>query len=620
MKKDLAEMNNSYKRLIVFIYDLVIGLISFPLAISIRFGSIELKDFQMNSFWDLVTIVFFCKVLTFSYFKLSRGIWRFSSTPDLILILKATGIASVLSVIALFFWNRLETVPRSSFLIDWFLTIFFLGGGRFTYRIFKDASSKGTGIRTILIGAGEAGEQLIREINRTKKSPYHIVGILDDNKSRHGRTIHGIPVLGQIEDLKKYADQRDIEQVIIAIPSATSKEIRKIINICFKLNIRAQTLPTLSDIVGGKVHISQLRPVNAEDLLGRQPVQLDLNELGKMLSDKVILVTGAGGSIGSELCNQILRFSPRKLILFENCELFLYQTEIKLKEKYPTIHIVPIVGDVRDQERVQEVFNQNKPNIIFHAAAYKHVPMMELNPQEAIKNNVGGTQIVANAAIKVKADRFIMISTDKAVNPTNIMGATKRIAEMICQELFKQSPETKFSTVRFGNVLGSAGSVIPRFLKQIQDGGPVTVTHKEITRYFMSIPEATQLVLQAGCLAKGGEIFVLEMGAPVKIHDLAVDLIKLCGLTPNIDIDIEFTGLRPGEKLYEELLANEENTLPTNHNLVRVAKARHVTINLKELIDELLNINQDTLKLRNQLKKLVPEFDDRDQASKEILQ
>jgi len=596
--------------MVVFLYDAVMGLLSLPLSLAIRFSTLDYKEFVIPTFWDLVIIAFIAKIICFTFFKLSGGIWRFSSIPDLRLILKAVSSAVLLCAIILFFWNRLEQFPRSVFLIDWFLCLFLLGGGRFSYRVWKEEAglyaNSHDRAKALVIGAGEAGEQLVRDIFRDSHSAIEVVGFLDDNKGRHNRTIHGIEVLGSISELKEIAEREGVRHALIAIPSATNKDIRKIVELCLEANLKVKTLPALKDLVDGKVQVTALRPVNLDDLLGRDPVTLDQQELGKMLSGKIVMVTGAGGSIGSELCNQILRYNPKQLIMFEMGEYNIYKTELDLIERFPEQKIIPIVGDIRDRNRLEEAFTKFHPEIVFHAAAYKHVPMMELNPLEAVKTNVIGTRNLAELSSKYQVTKFVMISTDKAVNPTNVMGASKRIAELICQNEQTKS-RTSFVVLRFGNVLGSAGSVIPRFLEQIKNGGPVTVTHPEITRFFMSIPEATQLVLQAGTLGKGGEIFVLDMGKPVKVVDLANDLIRLAGFVPNEDIEIKFTGLRPGEKLYEEVLADSENTLPTSHAQVRVAKARSCPDQFEKMLTELTSEKSEEI-VRQKIQTIVPEF------------
>ncbi|MEQ1665751.1 MAG: nucleoside-diphosphate sugar epimerase/dehydratase, partial [Bdellovibrionales bacterium] len=484
-----------------------------------------------------------------------------------------------------------------------------LGGARLLYRIyferqsnFKDYSSK-----ILLIGAGNAGAQLIKDAIVDGRNRIQIVAIFDDNPKTHGRSIQGITVVGPTSLIGEYASDHNVNDVVIAIPSASAQQMRQLVNLCAEFKLRVKTLPAVTDLIEGKVELSNIRPINITDLLARDQIELDAEQVNILISKKVVMVTGAGGSIGSELCAQILRHDPAKLILFETCEFFIYKTERALREKFSHIEIVPVVGDVRDSVRVENTLAKYRPDILFHAAAYKHVPMMELNPEEAIKTNVGGTAIVSSLANKYKVARFVMVSSDKAVNPTNIMGATKRVAEMLCLEQNAKGP-THFTIIRFGNVLGSAGSVIPLFQEQIRNGGPVTVTHPEVTRYFMSIPEATQLVLQACSLGNGGEIFVLEMGKPVKIADLAKDLIRLSGFEPEIDIRIEYTGLRPGEKLYEELLTDNEHTSATSHNLVRRALLQKNPENFNMLLDRLIGSVNEEKHIKNILRELVPEY------------
>lgn len=607
MVKIFDRFNQNQKRLIVFFHDALMAVVSYPLALMLRFGSLDPQENYTLEYWDVILIAGLIKVITFYFSKISRGIWKFSSTPDLMLIFKAVSLSSLTTILAVFFWNRLEGVPRSSFIIDWFNCIFLLGGSRFAYRIWKEGKyGDQDRIKTLIIGAGDAAEQLIRDIKRNPKSTIYVCGFIDNSKLRHNRTIHGVPILGSIENLSEVVEKTEATNIFIALPDATGKELRKITEICLGLSLNVKTLPALKDIADGRIQVSHLRPVNVEDLLGRKPVELDLKALGAMLTNKSILVTGAGGSIGSELCHQIAKFNPHQLILFESCEYFIYKKEMELRETHQELRVIPIVGDVKDEKRVREVMEKYRPEIVFHAAAYKHVPMMEYNPREAVKTNIMGTMIVSKAAVEFNVDKMVMISTDKAVNPTNIMGATKRIAEMVVLEQQEQG-KTHFVTVRFGNVLGSTGSVIPRFMKQIEDGGPITVTHPEITRYFMSIPEATQLVLQAGCLGNGGEIFVLDMGEPVRIVDLAKDLINLSGYTEN-DIEIKFTGLRPGEKLYEEVLADEESTLPTSHDMVRVAQTRQIPGNFNDLLAKLFQVELKDEEIRPLIKELVQEY------------
>lgn len=433
---------------------------------------------------------------------------------------------------------------------------------------------------------------------------------MDDDLGKRNKYLHGVPVLGTIDQLAKIVSKTFAEKVFIAIPSASSAQIRRIIDICKNTEVEFKTLPRMGDIIRGEADLSQLRAIEIEDLLGREEVMLDQSSMGAMINDKVVMVTGAGGSIGSELCHQICQFKPRLLICYEIGEFNLYQLEMTLREKFPAQKILPIIGDVRNQGKVEYVISNFSPCTIFHAAAYKHVPMMESNPYESVQTNIKGTKIVAEAAAKFSVARFVLVSTDKAVNPTNIMGATKRVAEIITQLTQADTAKTKFMMVRFGNVLGSSGSVIPLFKKQIEKGGPITVTHPKIQRYFMSIPEACRLVLQAGAIGNGGEIFVLDMGQPVLILDLAKQLIKLSGLREGVDIQIEYTGLRPGEKMFEELFLDGENTKNTMHPLIKIATGGIPPTTFKSIVEEIISddLFKDQATLKSLLIKIVPQL------------
>ena len=611
----LFETNfNNQKKTII--YDTVMAVVSFPIAVILYFQSLDLSYLIEAPYPRLIATIFLIKFAVFFFFRLSRGMWIFFSTPDFIKIIQAISLASILSASPILFGDLDKSIYSMLFL-DWFICGILLCGGRAVYKILKEPKKQGVALkRALIIGAGEAGDQLVRELSRNPNSGFKVLGFLDDDPSVLNRTVHGIRVFGTLTDLDRIIKLTKAESILIAIPSASPSRIKSIAKECLKQNLEVKTLPTLRDLVDGKVQVTSLKSVNIEDLLGREPIRLDEVKLGNMIRDKVIFVTGGGGSIGSELCKQILRFEPKKLVIFEVCEFFIYQTEQMLKETFPEVEIIATVGDVRDRERVALSLETHMPDIIFHAAAYKHVPMMEHNPGEAIKTNVLGTKIVSEEVARLKLGKFVLISTDKAVNPTNIMGATKRVAEMICEDQNSKS-STDYIVLRFGNVLGSAGSVIPHFLKQIREGKAIKITHPEITRYFMSIPEATQLVLQAGSLGKGGEIFVLDMGEPVKILDLANDLIRLSGLVPDQDIAIEYSGLRPGEKLYEELLASNEDTLATDHEMVRVAKVREVSSDLNQKVAKLIEGKSKESEIRRLLKDLVPEYCyDQDQSKK----
>jgi FlaA1/EpsC-like NDP-sugar epimerase len=517
------------------------------------------------------------QALVFWRFGLYRGIWRYASLHDLRQIVVAVAIGTLTVPALLVLLRMAGPVPRSVFLLDPLLLLVMMGGSRLLYRASKEGRianlAKVETMPVLVLGAGDAADALIRDLSA--KRTWRVVGLLDDTERKQGRQIHGVPVRGKLADLARIAADLQVEHAIIAMPSVSHTVRRQAMHLAAEAGLKVMTVPSFDDIVSGKVTVSQLREVELDDLLGRDPVVLDNAGLSRLLSGRPVMVTGAGGSIGSELCRQIARFGPSRLILFELSEFALYRMEQEFRASYPDVHIVCAVGDVRNGARVEQILRDYQPKVVFHAAAYKHVPLMEeVNSWEALQNNVLGTYVLATAAAKGGVEEFVLISTDKAVNPVNVMGASKRLAEMICQALQKESG-TRYVMVRFGNVLGSAGSVIPKFREQIAAGGPVTVTHPEITRYFMSIPEAAQLVLQAGAMGRGGEIFVLDMGEPVRIVDLARDMIRLSGYAES-EIRIAFTGLRPGEKLYEEVLADDEQTVATPHPKLRVARARNI--------------------------------------------
>ena len=564
------------------------------------------------------------QMAVFWRFGLYRGIWRYASLHDLHRIVLAVLLAGLLIPFVLWMSHIDLLVPRAVLVLNPLLLILMMGGGRLLYRMWKETGFyrrlKMSAEPVLVLGAGDAAVMLSKDL--AKNSTWQLVGFLDDDVGKQGCTLNGAKVLGRLDELAHWVEHFDVEHVIIAMPSGTHQQRKRAIQLCNQAKVKTLTVPSLDDLMDGKVAVSQLRAVELDDLLGRDPVVLDDAGLHGLLTGKVVMVTGAGGSIGSELCRQIARFGPARLVLFELGEFALYTIEQELQQIFPHLDCAYLVGDVRDAARVAEVLQQHQPAVLFHAAAYKHVPLMELhNAWQAIRNNVLGTWTVARAAQQHGVGKFVMISTDKAVNPTNVMGASKRLAEMVCQALQNQVPlspggrgaggegETRFVIVRFGNVLGSNGSVIPKFRAQIAQGGPVTVTHPEITRYFMSIPEAAQLVMQAGLMGQGGEIFVLDMGEPVRIVDLAKDLIRLSGFTED-DIKIEFTGLRPGEKLYEELLADNEHTLPTHHPKLRIAQAR--TVSDSEMQNLLAWINSDMAntdkEVRERLHDWVPEY------------
>jgi FlaA1/EpsC-like NDP-sugar epimerase len=491
-------------------------------------------------------------------YRLYHKAWEYASIGELMAIIKAVTFSIITTAIVQF--AVFQDIYVRALMIAWMIHIILIGGSRFVWRVFlRDRYIKPNANKrlTLIIGAGAAGMMVARQLVNNPEAELKPVAFIDDDRNKQKLQFFNIPVIGTTKDIEDVVRALRIEHIIIAIPSLTKKQLNYIFEQCAKTNAKTQIVPKLEDIVTGKVSVSQFRDVQVEDLLGREPVELDIESISSYIENKVILVTGAGGSIGSEICRQVCRFNPKKIVLLGHGENSIYQIDMELRNQYKDkIDIVPVIGDIQDRKRMFEVMEEHKPDVVYHAAAHKHVPLMEYNPKEAVKNNIFGTKNVAEAADTFGVQTFVLISTDKAVNPTNVMGATKRFAEMMIQQLDKQS-KTKFVAVRFGNVLGSRGSVIPLFKKQIQAGGPVTVTHPDMTRYFMTIPEASRLVIQAGALAKGGEIFVLDMGEPVKIVDLAKNLIKLSGYTVE-EIGIEFTGIRPGEKLFEELLNENE--------------------------------------------------------------
>ena len=596
--------------------DTVLVVVSFFLAYLIRF------DFEYESIPKnfvqyipiLLGITIILKISVFILFKLYRSLWRYAGIYELVSVFLASAITNGAMFAYIAFVDRLA--PRSIFVITGMIDVFFIGGSRLVYRLYRrlvlGRVIKVDNLKRVAIfGAGDAGAMIAKEIELHPEMRYKLVAFLDDSDDKKGRKVNGIPVLGGIEDIEDVVDSKNIDEIIIAIPSAKPAIINNIYERCSKTDCKVKILPSMSQLINETISLQKIKDVDIEDLLGREPFMANLEEIAQYLGGKVVLVTGGGGSIGSELCRQIASYEPRKLLMLDNYENNLYDILNELTKKYPELDLVPIIANVREMNRLDEIFAEYKPNIVFHAAAHKHVPLMESHPEEAIKNNVFGTWNVAHCADKHQAERFVLISTDKAVNPTNVMGATKRIAEMIIQSLNEKS-KTEFVAVRFGNVLGSNGSVIPLFKKQIEQGGPVTVTHPDITRFFMTIPEAVQLVIQAGSMAQGGEIFVLDMGQPVKIMDLARNLIRLSGFEPNEDIDIEITGLRPGEKLYEELLMNEEGLKATKHNKIFVAKPLHTDYELlkRELehLSTTIYKTADHQEIKEYVKVLVPTY------------
>ena len=596
--------------LLVLIHDTVAAVLAWVGAFWLRFNLVVPDDMLANMLYVGAWVIP-VQAAIFLSFGLYRGIWRYASLHDLKHILGAVAIAGLSVPLIIVLFRVQSQLPRSVLLIDPILLLMFMGGSRLAYRTWREYQQFGVmhkqGEPVLVLGAGDAAVSLVKELARNEH--WRVVGILDDSSDKVGRLLHGIKVLGSIGEAPIWAEKLAVKQAIIAMPSASQELRRRAVTICTQADLTVFTVPRLGDLISGAVTISQVRKIGVEDLLGREAVVLDSDGVHDLITHQVVLVTGAGGSIGSELCRQIAEFSPGILVFFESNEFALYTIEQEFIQKFPDVQIHCVVGDVKNRARIDQIMKHFAPSVVFHAAAYKHVPLMEAeNAWEAIQNNVFGTYVLASSAAANRVKKFVLISTDKAVNPTNVMGASKRLAEMVCQGL-QVTTDTRFSMVRFGNVLGSTGSVIPKFQEQIARGGPITVTHPDIIRYFMSIPEAAQLVLQAGCMSLGGEIFVLDMGEPVKIVDLARDMIRLSGLAEG-EIKIEFTGLRPGEKLFEELLADDEHTLPTPHPKLRVAKARSAN---QAWLDELLiwmkeNTTMDDAHVRRDLKKWVPEY------------
>ncbi len=577
-------------RWIIVAHDLFMIVAAWLSAYWLRFNLHVIPSHYLDTALKYLLFILPIQAAVFWFFGLYRGVWRFASLPDLVRIIKSTGLGLVICMLVLFAVYRLEWLPRSVPFLYGMLLIVMLSGPRFVYRWLRDHRlSVREGERVLIVGAGQAGEQLARDLQRDRINSYQPVAFVDDMPRRIGQDIHGIPVVGPTESIPQVVTELGIDIILLAVPSAKAEQRRRLVALCEASGVPVRTVPQLDELMSGQVAVNQLREVSIEDLLGREPVSLDWNAIRDGLSGKTILVTGAGGSIGSELCRQIIQLKPAQLVLLDNGEYNLYAIEQELNKQHPDRQFDICLRDVRDKAAVNRIFERYRPEIVFHAAAYKHVPMLECQIREAVANNVLGTRNVAEAAHAHCCAEFVLISTDKAVNPANVMGTTKRFAELFCQNLNGRS-NTRYITVRFGNVLDSAGSVVPLFRKQIAAGGPVTVTHKDIERFFMTIPEACQLIMQAGVMGEGGEIFVLDMGSPVKISYLAEQMIRLSGKTPGEDIEIAFTGLRPGEKLYEELFHDQESLQPTRHD--KILLARHRIVDWDELSNTLSQMRE----------------------------
>ncbi|MGH8661524.1 MAG: polysaccharide biosynthesis protein [Burkholderiales bacterium] len=601
-------MNLNWRAWLALGHDLAACTAAWLGAYWLRFTP-ELPDYYLAQAVSTLPWVVPVHAFLFWSFGLYRGIWRYASLPDLRRILVSVGTAAV-AVPTVMLMLQIP-VPRSVFIMTPILLMLIMGGSRVAYRAWKERMVAGLLAAerepVLVLGSGEAAVNLIKDLARSAQ--WRVVGVLDDDAAMIGRQIHGVNVLGGFKEIPRWQRRLSVAQAIIAMPEATHTQRRRVVEFCNHAGLKVLTVPSFDDLVSGRVTVSQVRHVELDDLLGRDPVTLDAAGMRGWLAGRVVMVTGAGGSIGAELARQIARFAPRQLVLFELNEFALYTIEQEFAALHPRLSVVCAIGDVKDAARVQHIIDSHRPSVIFHAAAYKHVPLMEnANAWQAVLNNVAGTLVIARAAAAAGVEKFVFVSTDKAVKPTSVMGASKRLAEMVCQAL-QRANGTRFIMVRFGNVLGSTGSVIPKFREQIAKGGPVTVTHPRVTRYFMSIPEAVQLVMQAGLMGRGGEIFVLDMGEPVRIADLARDLIRLSGFTEE-EIQITYTGLRPGEKLYEEPLAGDENLLSTPHSKLKVARAQQENSDWLPRLESWLlgGAQEDDTRVRAELARWVPDY------------
>ncbi len=616
-----------YRRVLIALVHVVLFALALLLAFAIAYNFRNSDDWLRRLYLPLLPGVLVIKVVVFWAFGMYHGWWRYVSLQDLIRITLASYVGLFLFV-AFFtiagyvlparYPNLIDPLAYESFRqviygLDWLCTIALVGGVRLAVRLYHEEFRQLPGgrlTRVLIIGAGNAGELALREIHRMPVEQYDVVGLLDDDPTKHGATMLGCRVLGGTDQIREMCERHGVDEVLLAMPTAPPRTVRKLVESLSGTNIRFRTLPAMADLIAGKVKVSQIRDVDINDLLGRAPAELDTAAISEYSQNKIVMITGAGGSIGSEMCRQVGKFHPARLVLVEQAENALFHIERELRALFPELEIKSYICDIYDKDRIEHVFSLERPSVVFHAAAHKHVPLMELNPSEAIKNNVFGTKHCADAAAKSGCQKFVMISTDKAVNPTSVMGCSKRVAEMYIQSISHPSG-TQFVTVRFGNVLGSNGSVVPIFKDQIARGGPVTVTHPEMRRYFMTIPEAAQLVMQAAAIGKGGEIFLLDMGEPVKIVDLARDLITLSGFTPGEDIEIVFSGTRPGEKLFEELSLKGEDMAPTSHEKIAIwkhlAKDRRFIEAAVEELGGLTNC-MDGGQIRAALKRIVPQY------------
>ncbi|MCI5699674.1 MAG: polysaccharide biosynthesis protein [Lachnospiraceae bacterium] len=631
-KKIIKNPDMFLRSLLLIFVDILTVIVSMTGALWIRcdFSFAAIDPVFLESVYNYLYINIVCTILIYAGLHLYSSLWRFASIVELKNVIFAVILSAAMQTIGMKLLNL--PVPRSFPFLYLLLLTAFTTVSRFSYRFARIAlrnqvtKKKNEPIRTMIVGAGAAGYMIVREMKNSKHLNRSILCIIDDDPAKAGTYLQGIPIVGKKESIPIFADKYDIKEIVIAIPTLTQDKQKELLEICQKTSCKILILPGIYQLVNEEVTVSMLREVQIEDLLGREPVNLEMDEIMDYVQNKTVLVTGGGGSIGSEICRQIAIHNPRQLIVFDIYENNAYDIENELRKSHPELNLQVLIGSVRNQKRVERIFSTYRPELVFHAAAHKHVPLMENSPNEAVKNNVLGTWIVAQAADRYHAKKMVLISTDKAVRPTNIMGASKRICELIVQN-FAQKSKTEYAAVRFGNVLGSNGSVIPLFRKQIAQGGPVTVTDPNIIRYFMTIPEAVNLVLQCGALAEGGEVFILDMGEPVKILDLAKKMIRLSGYVPDQDIKIVFTGLRPGEKLYEELLIDEDNLKETSNDRIFVAQQKAVDCDwIEEKVNRLIEHAYDEKSdIRTLVKELVPEYNyavkttpDREQESKSM--
>ena len=609
---NIKNLLSSYRKILIILFHLGLIIFAYFASFYLRFDFIFPREYFQTVIPKTLPLLILIKLLFFYFFGLFTGLWRYVSIGDLWKIFLANALSSTTFFGAVVFYHGLFGFPRSVVIIDFILCFGFISGVRFFTRLIRERTKIDIiqkKKKVLIVGAGDAGVSILRECINNPKIDFEVAGFIDDDPAKKGHNIYGVKVYGQREYIPQTVEDLGVDEIILAIPSAKGEIIRGLLSYCEKTDVRITTLPGLDKIISGHLELKP-RKVQPEDLLGRKPVNIDETEISSYLKGKRILVTGAGGSIGSELCRQIARFVPEEIIFFDNHENWVYYLGVEFNLKYPKIKYKTIIGDIRDVGILKNVFTTNRPQVVFHAAAHKHVPLMEDNPVSAVKVNIIGTRNLIYASNHYKVEKFVFISTDKAVNPTSIMGATKRIAEMILQAKARVS-KTKFVAVRLGNVLGSTGSVIPLFKKQIEEGGPVTVTEPDVRRYFMSIPEAAQLVLQAGAMGSGGEIFILDMGEQIKIIDLAENMIALSGLKVGKDIEIKFIGLRPGEKLYEEILLDKEKDKITKHNKIYISQPENFNpANIRKDIRELEKLSKlmDEEKIVQKIKSMVPNF------------